>query len=240
MWGSIYTNGYEKMKEASDDMALEFDINRLQNVYAATIQSLDKATAFEIEIDKGRFLLMMFLSDEDHELKDMLVVYMRNTGMLQKIKLNGNHEKGSFQVFISDELKECFMQELQLEPGNGEFDLGRFLSELNENIPLEISQEKRVKVLRNNREIIRTLHVVDEAEKSVLIGDKHLSAGTPQDRTFRKLFLYTDANPKDIIQLTNLLKKLNRTVMWATEEDKHRATNVERMIHWLNVFNWED
>ena len=221
-------------------MAFEFNLNRLQNIYAATIQSLDKATAFEIEIDKGRFLFMMFLSKEDYELKDMLVVYMRNTGMLQKIKLNGNHEKGSFQVFISDELKECFMQELQLEPGNSEFDLGRFLSELNENIPLEIPQEKRVKVLRNNREIIRTLNVVDEPEKNVLIGDKHLPSGTSQAREIRKIFLYTDDKPKDIMQLTTLLMKLNRTVMWTTKEDKHRAADVQRMIRWLDVFNREE
>lgn len=33
-------------------MAFEFDLNRLQNIYAATMQSIDKATAFEIEIDK--------------------------------------------------------------------------------------------------------------------------------------------------------------------------------------------
>ena len=221
-------------------MAFEFNLNRLQNIYAATMQSIDKATAFEIEIDKGRFLFMMFLSKEDYELKDMLVVYMRNTSVLHRIKLSGNHEKGIFQVSISDELKACFMQELQVKPDDREFDFNRFLCLLNENIPPEISQEKRVKTLRNNKEIIRILNVVDEPEKNVLIGDKHMPSGTSQDRAFRKIYLYTDANPKDIIQLTNLLKKLNRTVMWATEEDKHRATNVERIIHWLNVFNRED
>ena len=134
-------------------MAFEFNLNRLQNIYAATIQSLDKATAFEIEIDKGRFLFMMFLSKEDYELKDMLVVYMRNTSVLHRIKLSGNHEKGIFQVSITDELKACFMKELQVKPDDREFDFNRFLSLLNENIPPEISQEKRVKTLRNNKEI---------------------------------------------------------------------------------------
>ena len=221
-------------------MAFEFDLNRLQNIYAATMQSVDKATAFEIEIDKGRFLFMMFLSKEDYELKDMLVVYMRNTSVLQRIKLSGNHEEGIFQVSISDELKVCFMQELQVKPDDSEFDFNRFLSQLNENIPPEISQEKRVKTLRNNKEIIRTLNVVDEPEKNVLIGDKHMPSGTSQDRAFRKIYLYTDANPKDIMQLTTLLTKLNRTVMWTTEENKHRAADIQRMIRWLDVLNWEE
>lgn len=221
-------------------MAFEFNLNRLQNIYAATMQSIDKATAFEIEIDKGRFLFMMFLSKEDYELKDMLVVYMRNTSVLHRIKLSGNHEKGIFQVSISDELKACFMQELQVKPDDREFDFNRFLSLLNENIPREISQEKRVKTLRNNKEIIRILNVVDEPEKNVLIGDKHMPSGTSQDRAFRKIYLYTDANPKDIMQLITLLMKLNRTVMWTTEEDKHREADIQRMIRWLDVLNWEE
>lgn len=221
-------------------MAFEFNLNRLQNIYAATMQSIDKATAFEIEIDKGRFLFMMFLSKEDYELKDMLVVYMKNTSVLHRIKLSGNHEEGIFQVSISDELKACFMQELQVKPDDREFDFNRFLSLLNENIPPEISQEKKVKTLRNNKEIIRILNVVDEPEKNVLIGDKHMPSGTSQDRAFRKIYLYTDANPKDIMQLITLLMKLNRTVMWTTEEDKHRAADIQRMIRWLDVFNREE
>lgn len=40
-----------------------------------------------------------------------------------------------------------------------------FLNQLNENIPLEITQDIKVRTLRNNRDIIRTLNVIDEAEK---------------------------------------------------------------------------
>lgn len=53
-------------------MAIEFNFNRLQNLYIATLHSFDKAMAFDIEIGRGRFLFMMYLSDEDKESKDML------------------------------------------------------------------------------------------------------------------------------------------------------------------------
>ena len=46
-------------------MAIEFNFNRLQNLYIATLHSFDKAMAFDIDIGRGRFLFMMYLSDED-------------------------------------------------------------------------------------------------------------------------------------------------------------------------------
>ena len=59
-------------------MPIKFNFNRLQNIYFATLNSDDKATAFDIQIGKGRFLFMMYLSDEDKEAKDTLFIYMRN------------------------------------------------------------------------------------------------------------------------------------------------------------------
>ena len=44
-------------------MAIEFNFNRLQNLYIATLHSFDKAMAFDIEIGRGRFLFMMYLSN---------------------------------------------------------------------------------------------------------------------------------------------------------------------------------
>lgn len=86
-------------------MAIEFNFNRLQNLYIATLHSFDKAMAFDIEIGRGRFLFMMYLSDEDKESKDMLFVYMRNTRILRKIKMYGNHKKGDFKVLSMRKLK---------------------------------------------------------------------------------------------------------------------------------------
>lgn len=215
-------------------MAIEFNFNRLQNLYIATLHSFDKAMAFDIEIGRGRFLFMMYLSDEDKESKDMLFVYMRNTRILRKIKMYGNHKKGDFKVFINEEVKNRFIQELQLIPNGGGFDFICFLNQLNENIPLEITQDIKVRTLRNNRDIIRTLNVIDEAEKTVLIGDRHLSVGTPQDKTLRKLYLYTNASAEDVTHLIKLLKKLNRTVAWTTEDNNYRVADIREMINSLN------
>ena len=53
-------------------MAIEFDFSGLNNMYISALESLDKALAFDLKVGKGRFLFMMFLSEEDKESKDML------------------------------------------------------------------------------------------------------------------------------------------------------------------------
>ena len=182
-------------------MPIKFNFNRLQNIYFATLNSDDKATAFDIQIGKGRFLFMMYLSDEDKEAKDTLFIYMRNTKVLRKLKMYGSHKKGTFDVYISEKIQNEMTEELCLTHSGKPFDFEHFLEELNSNIPLEIRQETKIKTLRENRKIISSLDVVDEAKKTVLIGDKHLSVGKPQDKTLRKLYLYTDADVKDIDEL---------------------------------------
>lgn len=215
-------------------MPIKFNFNRLQNIYFATLTSDDKATAFDIQIGKGRFLFMMYLSDEDKEAKDTLFIYMRNTKVLRKLKMYGSHKKGTFDVYISEKIQNEMTEELCLTHSGKPFDFEHFLEELNSNIPLEIGQETKIKTLRENRKIISSLDVVDEAQKTVLIGDKHLSIGKPQDKTLRKLYLYTDADVKDIDELIKLLKKLNRTVAWTTEDNNHKSANIRELIHALS------
>ena len=211
-------------------MPIKFNFNRLQNIYFATLNSDDKATAFDIQIGKGRFLFMMYLSDEDKEAKDTLFIYMRNTKVLRKLKMYGSHKKGTFDVYISKKIQNEMTEELCLIHSGKPFDFEHFLEELNSNIPLEIRQETKIKTLRENRKIISSLDVVDEAKKTVLIGDKHLSVGKPQDKTLRKLYLYTDADVKDIDELIKLLKKFNRTVAWTTEDNNHKSANIRDLI----------
>jgi hypothetical protein len=211
-------------------MAVEFDFCKLKNVYNLTLESLDKALAFDLEVGKGRFLFMMFLSEEDKDSKDMLFLYMRNTRIMRKIKLYGNHIKGSFKVYINEDVQSCIIQELQLEHTGGRFDFMNFLYQLNEAIPQEISRDDKIKTLRDNRNIIRTLDVIDEADKTVLIGERKLSLGTPQDKTLRKLYMYTNSSVEDITELIGLLKKMNMTVAWTTEESRYRESDIRRMI----------
>lgn len=42
----------------------------------------------------------------------------------------------------------------------------------------------------------------------------------PQDKTLRKLYVYTDGNVEDIAELIQLLKKFNMTVAWTTKDKK--------------------
>ncbi|ALP38218.1 hypothetical protein ASL14_20620 [Paenibacillus sp. IHB B 3084] len=42
----------------------------------------------------------------------------------------------------------------------------------------------------------------------------------PQDKTLRKLYVYTDGAVEDIAELIQLLKKFNMTVAWTTKDKK--------------------
>ncbi|WP_286029152.1 hypothetical protein [Ligilactobacillus agilis] len=57
-------------------MAIKFNFDRLKNIYVSTLKSYDKAVAFDVQVGKGKFLFMMYLSDEDEEAKDMLYIYI--------------------------------------------------------------------------------------------------------------------------------------------------------------------
>ncbi len=211
-------------------MVVEFDFSKLKNVYIATLESSDKALAFDLKVGRGRFLLMMFLSEEDRESKDILFLYMRNTRIMRKIKLYGNHIMGTFKAYINENMQNCLIQELQLEHTGRSFNFMNFLYQINEAIPQGINIDDKIKTLRDNCNIIRTLNVIDESDKTVLIGERKLSVGTPQDKTLRKLYMYTSSSVEDITELIRLLKIMNMTVAWTTEENRYREADIRRMI----------
>ena len=74
---------------------------------------------------------------------------------MRKLKMYGSHRNGDFIVYISDEVQERMTAELQLQNGNETFVFERFLNEINNAIPQEISMAQKVETLRNNRNIIR-------------------------------------------------------------------------------------
>ena len=172
----------------------------------------------------------MFLSEADE--RDSLFVYMRNTMVMRKLKMYGSHRNGDFKVYISNEVQMRMKAELQLQEGNATFDFERFLNEVNNAIPQEITMSQKVKTLRDNRNIIRTVGI-DEIEKTVLIGTKVLSKGKPQDRTLRKLYMYTEESETVITELIKNLKKANMTVAWTTEEQRFKAADINAMINSL-------
>lgn len=206
----------------------KFNFTQLKKIYMEALSSYDKSVAFDIVIGRGRFLFLMFLAEEDE--KDTLFIYMRNTAVMRKLKMYGSHRNGDYIVYISDEVQERMIAELQLQNGNKTFVFERLLNEINNAIPQEISMDQKVETLRNNRNIIRTVGI-DEVEKTVLIGTKVLSKGKPQDRTLRKLYMYTEESETVITDFIKNLKKANMTVAWTTEEQRFRAADINAMIN---------
>mgnify|MGYP000830513856 FL=1 len=209
---------------------IEYNFIRLKNIYEEALRSYDKSVAFDVKIGRGRFLILMFLSEADE--RDSLFVYMRNTMVMRKLKMYGSHRNGDFKVYISDEVQMRMKAELQLKKENATFDFERFLNEVNNAIPQEITMSQKVKTLRDNRNIIRTVGI-DEIEKTVLIGTKVLSKGKPQDRTLRKLYMYTEESETVITEFIKNLKKANMTVAWTTEEQRFKAADINAMINSL-------
>lgn len=209
---------------------IEYNFIRLKKIYEEALRSYDKSVAFDVKIGRGRFLILMFLSEADE--RDSLFVYMRNTMVMRKLKMYGSHKNGDFKVYISDEVQMRMKAELQLKAGNATFDFERFLNEVNNAIPQEITMSQKVKTLRDNRNIIRTVGI-DEIEKTVLIGTKVLSKGKPQDRTLRKLYMYTEESETVITELIKNLKKANMTVAWTTEGQRFKAADINAMINSL-------
>lgn len=209
---------------------IEYNFIRLKNIYEEALRSYDKSVAFDVKVGRGRFLILMFLSEADE--RDSLFVYMRNTMVMRKLKMYGSHRNGDFKVYISDEVQMRMKAELQLQEGNATFEFERFLNEVNNAIPQEITMSQKVKTLRDNRNIIRTVGI-DEIEKTVLIGTKVLSKGKPQDRTLRKLYMYTEESETVITELIKNLKKANMTVAWTTEEQRFKAADINAMINSL-------
>lgn len=207
---------------------IEYNFDGLKNVYIEALCAYDKSVVFDINIGRGRFLILLFLSEVDD--RDSLFVYMRNTRIMRKLKMYGSHKNGDFKVYISEEVKSSMIAELQLQEGTGEFEFERFLNQFNQQIPQSISMDEKVRILRNNREIIRTI-AIDENEKTVLIGPKKLSKGEPQDRTLRKLYMYTEESASVITDLIKKLKDANMTVAWTTEDQRYRAADINAMIN---------
>ena len=213
-------------------MTTEFNFSRLKNVYFDALHSYDKSVAFDVTVGKGRFLFLMFLAEDDE--KDTLFLYMRNTLIMRKLKMYGSHKNGNFKVFISDEVQERMVAELQLKEGNGNFEFNTFLNQLNEAIPLKVDMNQKVNTLRNNRDVIQNV-AINDIDKTVLIGTKTLPKGKPQDKTLRKLYMFTEESESIITEFISNLKKANMTVAWTTEDQRFRAADINLLINSVNV-----
>lgn len=215
-------------------MTTKFNFSRLKNVYFDGLHSYDKSVAFDVTVGKGQFLFLMFLAEDDE--KDTLFLYMRNTLIMRKLKMYGSHKKGNFKVYISDEVQERLVAELQLKEGNGNFEFNKFLNQLNEAIPLKVDWTQKVNTLRNNRDVIQNV-AINDIDKTVLIGTKTLPKGKPQDKTLRKLYMFTEESESIITEFISNLKKANMTVAWTTEDQRFKAADINSLINNINVID---
>ena len=77
----------------------KFNLTGIKNIYLEALEQDDGTLIFDIIIDKGKFLFMMFFAEDD-ESKDSLFIFMRNTNQLVRCKLYGNHRKGDFFILV--------------------------------------------------------------------------------------------------------------------------------------------
>lgn len=212
-------------------MNFEFNFTGLKNIYLEALNSRDKTLVFEMKFSNGRFLFMMFLSEEDVETLDKLFIYLRNVNQILHVKLYGNHKKGDFKVYLKPEQINLIIQELNLGNGNTEFDFNRFIIQMNNMIPNSINSDEKLSKIRENKSTINSLNPVDEPERTVLIGIRRVPEGrSPRDKTLRKLYFYTEGSSSDITKLIDLLKKTNMTVAWTTEDNREEATSIYNII----------
>ena len=207
---------------------IKYNLTGLNNIYWEAMNTPEKAFSFDITNGKGRFLFMMFLSDEDKEAKDKLYIFMRNTNVLRTFKLYGSHKNGDFYIYIDGVEKKYFLDELELGSSGREFDFSRFLDEINDKIPVDLDRTKSINNLRENKEL--TKDKVDESEKTVFIGVKRLSGRKPRDKTLRKMYLYLDADHEKISKFIDDLKSKNMTVAWTTEDKRDMAADINEFI----------
>lgn len=216
-----------------------FNLTGLRNIYMDALSQDDGTLIFEVNIGKGRFLFMMFFSDDDGDSKDWLFIFMRNTKQLVKSKLYGNHKKGDFFIYIDYSLRTKLENELLLSPGGTPFLFENFLVQLNNQIPDKINLEEKIQKFRDNWNVLQEhglTNILDESEKTILIGEKRLPTGQkPREKTLRKLYLHTNGNPTDVATLILLLKKANMTVCWTNPKSSIKPANIREIINSLSV-----
>lgn len=211
----------------------KFNFTNMKSIYFEALKN-DQTLIFEIGVGRGRFLFMMFFSEDDRESKDKLFIYLRNTKTIIKSKLYGSHKNGDFLIYINNINREKLINELQLRSGKGNFNFEDFLNDLNNKIPNKLSINTKIQQFRENWDAIKELSVIDEEDRTILIGERRLPKNKkPKETTLRKLYLYTSGSIEDISELIRLLKKANMTVAWTNEKTKNSVSDLREIINRL-------
>ncbi|MEB1261613.1 hypothetical protein [Xanthomonas campestris] len=202
-------------------MTIKFNLTGLSDIYNESIGRSEPTIAFEINQGKGRFVFMMFFSEEDKESRDRLFVQLRNTKNLIKLKLYGSHRGGDFYIYFDEADKKAVIDELMLAGTGGVFIFEEFLEKINRGIPSKLPLQIKIDKIREIWPEVgsKLINVVDQADKVNLMGIKKLPPGSkPQDKTLRKLYIHTIGSASVITDLIEALKKANCTLAWTSRD----------------------
>lgn len=209
----------------------QFNLNGLSPIYRDAVFHKEPTLGFEVAQGRGQFVFMMFFSDEDKESRDLLFVYLRNTRVMLDFKLYGNHFKGNFWIYIDPARERAMVAELQLGHGDAAFDFENFLHQLNGGFPAQLPLQSTLDTLRavwpQVRQRLRS--VVDEADKTILIGIRRLGEKNPREKTLRKLHLHTRGDARTIRALVSALKAAHITLAWTNNPNAVEKSFVDLM-----------
>ncbi|HAC88160.1 MAG TPA: hypothetical protein DCF95_09460 [Gammaproteobacteria bacterium] len=215
-----------------------FNLTALAPLYREAFERDERTLAFEVKNGRGRFLFLMFFDENDTDTNDQLFIYLRNIRSMLRVKLYGNHKAGQFNLYLQSWQEEKIKRELCIdnEKSAFPFNIGIFLRNLNASFPTELPLVKKIETLRESWESIRPdlpKMVVKEKDKTVLIGEKLVANGSPQEKTLRKLYIHTEGSAEDISMLIRALKAANMTVAWTTEGNGIKSTEIRTLINRL-------
>jgi len=217
-------------------MSLKFNFSGLTSIYQDALNRADPTLVFEIQEGNGRFVFLMFFSDEDKTSKDRLFLHLRNTNTFLELKMYGSHRNGVFDIYFNDDDKEAIINELQLGNGGTAFEFSSFLESLNSDIPhILLLQTKLDKLREVWPDVQNNLpNIIDQADRTILMGIKKLPIGKkPQDKTLRKLYLYTNGDERVLTNLIQALKDTNITLAW-TNDDQITCKSLAEIMAFVN------
>ncbi|MCT2387526.1 hypothetical protein [Erwinia pyrifoliae] len=211
-----------------------FNFSELKNIYSEAWTGKEHSLAFEVAIGRGRFVFMIFFSPEDKASSgEELYIHLRNVNSLMRLKLYGSRKNGAFNVYIRPDQEQMMIDELQLHRGGGHFTFENLLNELNDSIPQRLDFRDKLNTIRDVWPDVgeKLSSVVDDADKTILIGIKKLPQGYhPREKTLRKLFMFTNSRADDVSAFISSLKKENYTLMWTNNTDKVAKSLADLML----------
>lgn len=209
-------------------MGERINFYRLGPIYTSALNNARGTVAFEIRVQRGVFVFMMFLeqnidNESSDSSRDILFLFLKNSTQLLKIKLYGSHKSGDFFIYLNEHLEDAIRKELGIKgEADVPFDFAEFMRSINDNIPDNVSFNDFRKTLRDNIRAVDADHtLIDEEEKIYLSALIHLPDNKhPREQTLRKLYLYVDAE-RDVVDLfIKKLREKNCTLGWSAEKQK--------------------